>query len=188
MIGVGRPAVGITVRPGSARARRFAVAAGRLFLDVTPPLRNRGGRVILPRVLDVMEARSAVVLRRLFDDPRFAPVPRGTPRPLAGVAARSPPGCRCRVLSRWRGRRGPGAASAAPGAGAARGHAPPDRPGRAPRPRRAAVAASCLPLMPSSMLPRAARASGCSGWPAAARAACDAGRAADRAAQRCRTT
>ena len=32
----------------------------------------RSGRAIVPRVLDVMEARSAVVLRALFDDPRLA--------------------------------------------------------------------------------------------------------------------
>lgn len=50
----------------------FAEAGGRVFVDCTPVLRSRAGRTLVPRVLDVMEARSAVVLRQLFDDPRFA--------------------------------------------------------------------------------------------------------------------
>ncbi len=50
----------------------FAEAGQRLFVDVTPVLRSRVGRALVPRILDVMEARSAVVLRRLFEDPRFA--------------------------------------------------------------------------------------------------------------------
>jgi pyruvate,water dikinase len=51
----------------------LAVAADRLFVDFTPALRSRVGRAIVPRMLDVMEARSAVVVRRLLVDPRFAP-------------------------------------------------------------------------------------------------------------------
>ncbi|MDQ3151521.1 MAG: PEP-utilizing enzyme, partial [Actinomycetota bacterium] len=43
----------------------------RPFVDITPVLHSRVGRVLVPRILDVMEARSAVVLRRLLDDPRF---------------------------------------------------------------------------------------------------------------------
>ncbi|MGH3777599.1 MAG: PEP/pyruvate-binding domain-containing protein [Pseudonocardiaceae bacterium] len=50
----------------------FAEAGQRAFVDVTPVLRSRVGRVLVPRILDVMEARSAVVLRRLCDDPRLA--------------------------------------------------------------------------------------------------------------------
>ncbi|MGH3821675.1 MAG: PEP-utilizing enzyme, partial [Pseudonocardiaceae bacterium] len=49
----------------------FAEAGGRPFVDVTPVLRSRAGRVLVPRILDVMEARSAVVLRQLGDDPRL---------------------------------------------------------------------------------------------------------------------
>ncbi|MGR6964568.1 PEP/pyruvate-binding domain-containing protein [Geodermatophilus sp. URMC 61] len=49
-------------------------AAGRLFFDITPIVRSRAGRAYFPRVLDVMEARSAVVLRGLFDDPRLSVV------------------------------------------------------------------------------------------------------------------
>jgi phosphohistidine swiveling domain-containing protein len=47
-------------------------AAGRLFVDITPIMRSTVGRALFPRVLDVMEARSAAVLRGLFDDPRLS--------------------------------------------------------------------------------------------------------------------
>ena len=49
----------------------FAEAGGRPFVDVAPVLRSRVGRVLVPRILDVMEARSAVVLRKLYDDSRL---------------------------------------------------------------------------------------------------------------------
>jgi pyruvate,water dikinase len=44
----------------------------RIFVDITGAVRSRVGRLLIPRVLDVMEARSAVVLRRLFDDSRLS--------------------------------------------------------------------------------------------------------------------
>jgi pyruvate,water dikinase len=47
----------------------------RLFLDLTNTLRGLPGRTLLPRVFDVMEARSAAILRNLFSDPRL-PVTR----------------------------------------------------------------------------------------------------------------
>jgi pyruvate,water dikinase len=47
-------------------------AAGRVFLDITPIMRSAVGRALFPRVLDVMEARSAAVLRSLFDDARLS--------------------------------------------------------------------------------------------------------------------
>ncbi|MGH3935527.1 MAG: PEP/pyruvate-binding domain-containing protein, partial [Pseudonocardiaceae bacterium] len=50
----------------------FAEAGQRPFADFTPVLRSRVGRALAPRILDVMEARSAVVLRQLCDDPRLA--------------------------------------------------------------------------------------------------------------------
>lgn len=50
----------------------FAESGGRIFLDVTTAMRSRTGRTILPNILDFMEARSAVVLRALFDDPRLS--------------------------------------------------------------------------------------------------------------------
>ncbi len=59
---------------------------GRAFVDVTEVLRSRAGRALAPRVLDVMETRSAVVLRGLFDDPDLA-VRRGSVWPVVrGVA------------------------------------------------------------------------------------------------------
>jgi rifampicin phosphotransferase len=66
-------------------------AAGRLFFDITPIMRSTPGRTVFPRVLDVMEARSAAVLRGLFDDPRLSVVqPSWWPvvRQLARLATR----------------------------------------------------------------------------------------------------
>jgi pyruvate,water dikinase len=69
---------------------RVGDAAGRLFLDITLILRSSAGRAVFPRVLDVMEARSAAVLRDLFDDPRLSVVSGWGPvvRRLAWIAAR----------------------------------------------------------------------------------------------------
>jgi len=47
----------------------YADPGQRLFVDLTPVLRSRVGRSLMPRVLDVMEARSAVVLRGLLGEP-----------------------------------------------------------------------------------------------------------------------
>lgn len=58
---------------GFAAGPRVVVAAGgRLFLDATPAVRSAIGRKILPRLLGVMEARSASVMRGLFEDPRLS--------------------------------------------------------------------------------------------------------------------
>ena len=73
----------------------YTEAAQRMYMDVTTPVRSSVGRRILPRVFDVMEARSARVLRQVFDDPRFS-VTRRTPFGLvshvlpAAVRARVP--------------------------------------------------------------------------------------------------
>ncbi|RSN13997.1 phosphoenolpyruvate synthase [Nonomuraea sp. WAC 01424] len=63
---------GFPVAAPLAGAPAFAAAGGRLFIDVTGVLRSRVGRAVVPRVFDVMEARSARVLRGLFDDPRLS--------------------------------------------------------------------------------------------------------------------
>ena len=47
-------------------------AGQRIFFDVTSVLRSRVGRMIVPKVFDVMEARSAALIRGLGNDPRFA--------------------------------------------------------------------------------------------------------------------
>ncbi|BCW34302.1 phosphoenolpyruvate synthase [Arthrobacter sp. StoSoilA2] len=66
-------------------------AGQRIFFDFTSVLRSKVGRVIVPRIFDIMEARSAAVIRGLFDDPRFA-VTIKTPikliRHVAPVAAK----------------------------------------------------------------------------------------------------
>ncbi len=79
---VGRPPERIVDGPSG-----FAVSGGRIFVDATPIVRSSVGREIFPRALDVMEARSAVVLRGLFDDPRFSVLPRSRRR-FAGPALR----------------------------------------------------------------------------------------------------
>jgi pyruvate,water dikinase len=77
----------IPVRDPLVGAPAVTVAAGRVFLDVTPALRNKLGRAVAPRLLDVMEARSAVVLRSLAEDPRFALQPSSVARALRRLAA-----------------------------------------------------------------------------------------------------
>ncbi|MHC6219010.1 PEP/pyruvate-binding domain-containing protein [Arthrobacter sp. MMS24-S77] len=47
-------------------------AGQRIYIDLTSVLRSATGRAIVPRIFDVMEARSAAVMRALFEDPRFA--------------------------------------------------------------------------------------------------------------------
>ena len=66
-----------------------------MFIDLTGVLRSAVGRALMPRVLDVMEARSAVILRGLFDDPRLALTVRSR-LPAARRALRSWRGLRCR--------------------------------------------------------------------------------------------
>ena len=56
----------------------YAEAGQRMYIDLTAVARSTTGRRIAPRVFDVMEARSATVLRRVFEDPRFS-VTRRTP-------------------------------------------------------------------------------------------------------------
>jgi phosphohistidine swiveling domain-containing protein len=83
----GRPPADPTTGPPGIRD-----AAGRLFLDITPIVRSTAGRAVFPRVLDVMEARSAAVLRGLFDEPRLSVQHRSwwpVVRRFAWVAART---------------------------------------------------------------------------------------------------
>ncbi|QIG40947.1 phosphoenolpyruvate synthase [Microbacterium sp. 4R-513] len=74
---IGRPPARIVDGPAG-----FAVAGDRIFVDATPVVRSAAGRAIFPRLLDVMEARSSVVLRGLLPDPRFSVLP-GTRRGFA---------------------------------------------------------------------------------------------------------
>ncbi|MET1021250.1 MAG: PEP/pyruvate-binding domain-containing protein [Arthrobacter sp.] len=63
----------------------LAQAGQRIFFDLTPVVRSATGRAIVPRVFDVMETRSAVVLRQLFDDPRFSVTARSPWRVIRHV-------------------------------------------------------------------------------------------------------
>lgn len=67
---------GAPVADRLAGARQFNEAGGRIFIDVTGVVRSRMGRATVPRIFDVMEARSAKVLRGLFDDPRLSVIQR----------------------------------------------------------------------------------------------------------------
>ncbi|MGO4191419.1 PEP/pyruvate-binding domain-containing protein [Arthrobacter sp. YAF17] len=72
----------------------YVQAGQRLFFDLTPVVRSAVGRAIVPRVFDVMESRSAAVLRRLFTDPRFSVTSRSPWRVLRHVG---PVAARARV-------------------------------------------------------------------------------------------
>ncbi|GIH90265.1 PEP/pyruvate-binding domain-containing protein [Planobispora siamensis] len=78
---------GVPVADRRAGAPQFAEAGGRMFFDVTGVVRSRTGLAFFPRVLDVMEARSAVILRELSRDPRFGMLHRSR-RPALRRAAR----------------------------------------------------------------------------------------------------
>ncbi|MDQ0729676.1 PEP/pyruvate-binding domain-containing protein [Arthrobacter sp. B1I2] len=70
----------------------YAEAGQRIYIDFTTPIRSSVGRRLVPRVFDIMEARTATVMRQLFDDPAFS-VTRRTPfgllRHVVPVAARA---------------------------------------------------------------------------------------------------
>ncbi len=70
----------------------FRVAGGRAFVDVTAAVRHPIGRRVLPLVFDVMESRSATVLRALMaDEPALAVTARPVwsfARPVLRVLAR----------------------------------------------------------------------------------------------------
>ena len=61
--------LGEPVADRRAGPRLYADPGQRLFADLTDVLRSRVGRSLMPRVLDFMEARSAVILRSLLDAP-----------------------------------------------------------------------------------------------------------------------
>ncbi|MGJ5819908.1 PEP/pyruvate-binding domain-containing protein [Paludibaculum fermentans] len=50
----------------------YAEAGQRIFMDLAPVLRGRVGRELMPRVLDVMESRSAALVRQQIQDPRLS--------------------------------------------------------------------------------------------------------------------
>lgn len=70
----------------------YVEAGQRIFIDLTAAARSTVGRRIIPNVFDVMEARSAKVLRSVFDDPRLS-ITRRTPwdllKHVVPIAARA---------------------------------------------------------------------------------------------------
>jgi rifampicin phosphotransferase len=75
LIGTGAARLfGVSVTDPLAGPPVFSDAGQRLFIDITAVVRSRLGRDIVPRMFDVMEARSAVVLRQLFDEPDLSVV------------------------------------------------------------------------------------------------------------------
>ncbi|TQM09178.1 PEP/pyruvate-binding domain-containing protein [Pseudonocardia kunmingensis] len=84
-------AFGVPVPDPVAGPPAFRTAGGRAFVDVTAALRTDVGRAVVPRILDIMESRSAAVFRSLLDDPRLAverPSRARFARRLAGVLIR----------------------------------------------------------------------------------------------------
>lgn len=70
----------------------YAEAGQRIYVDFTTPIRSAVGRRIVPRVFDIMEARTAAVMRQLFEDPAFSVTTRtpfGLLHHVAPVAARA---------------------------------------------------------------------------------------------------
>ncbi|WP_419997378.1 PEP/pyruvate-binding domain-containing protein [Streptomyces boninensis] len=58
--------------PTAGSSLGIVEAGGRIYADITDALRSRLGREMLPRALDVAEARSATVIRHLLTDPRLS--------------------------------------------------------------------------------------------------------------------
>lgn len=82
-------ALGIHVEPDPQGEENtlFSAVGGRLYLDLTPLLRDRRLRRRLPDVLKFYGPRASQVVRALLDDPRFAPRPGARIDPRAVVRA-----------------------------------------------------------------------------------------------------
>jgi pyruvate,water dikinase len=65
----GRHMFGLPVPDALAGPAFFSDAGERVYVDATAILRSRLGRFIVPKIFDVMEARTAAAMRSLFDDP-----------------------------------------------------------------------------------------------------------------------
>ena len=64
-------AIGSPVRDPAAGAPVYAESAMRVFIDLTPVLRNPFGRELPARVMSVMEFRSKAIFDKLLEDPRL---------------------------------------------------------------------------------------------------------------------
>ena len=95
-------AAGLTSLAGarhSLESQSLVVIAGeRLFLNVTPVVRNLRGRALLGKVLGVIEPGSAASLPAILDDPRLAPREGRFPRIPRRLILRWAPAIVGRVL------------------------------------------------------------------------------------------
>ena len=66
-------AIGSPVRDPASGAPLYAESAMRVFIDLTPVLRNPFGRELPGRVMSVMEFRSQAIFKKLLEDPRLQP-------------------------------------------------------------------------------------------------------------------
>jgi pyruvate,water dikinase len=66
-------AIGSPVRDPAAGASLYAESGMRVFIDLTPVLRDPFGREIPPRVMGAMEFRSKAIFEKLLEDPRLRP-------------------------------------------------------------------------------------------------------------------
>jgi rifampicin phosphotransferase len=79
--------MGFSVADRLAGSHVYFEGGQRMFIDLTGALRGSVGRTLFPRMLDVMESRSAVVLRRVIQDPRLS-MTRKSPLSFLRRAAR----------------------------------------------------------------------------------------------------
>ncbi|NUT40079.1 MAG: phosphoenolpyruvate synthase, partial [Thermoactinospora sp.] len=63
---------GFPVADRHAGAPPIGESGQRLWIDITPALRSRVGRTVLPRMLSVGEARTGVIFERLTGNPAFS--------------------------------------------------------------------------------------------------------------------
>ena len=66
-------AIGRPVADPVAGASLYAESGMRVFIDLTPVLRDPFGRELPPRFMSAMEFRSVAILKKLLDDPRLRP-------------------------------------------------------------------------------------------------------------------
>ncbi|MBV9595886.1 MAG: phosphoenolpyruvate synthase [Chloroflexi bacterium] len=78
---------GASVRDTHAGPEELVEAGMRLYVDVTPVVRDRVGRQIFQTVTKAGEARTSAVVSRLADDSRFAPKHRSRISTLRRIAA-----------------------------------------------------------------------------------------------------
>ena len=90
-------AIGRPVRDAAAGASLYAESAMRVFIDLTPVLRDPFGRELPPRVMSAMEFRSKAIFEKLLEDPRLRPRGSASTRlPRRSSPAASARCARCR--------------------------------------------------------------------------------------------